>query len=547
MKLKMLLESSGRNLYNTDGKINLSATKEAMDFMTRLFKRPMASDRKVLELAYRHIDSFTPETFNLIKEQKASEDKNVLASLAILGNELNKPNADKDIAEEIKTVIVDSVAKTLQIEKEDERTALIEKLKSFGSSEKSSRAVSKIISGAAKAEEKPAEEPTVPAEQAPTQKLYKQQDTESEEELKKLKDIEDGTDSTKEPEKPVSYGNYLDIIRKIPEPDYKIDQIVKDVTAEHNKILLRVQEVIKQLKQAKENLTKTTAPANESVIVEAINMENSQEVDKFLALYTKAESDLSNAFAKFQASYTGKSGKMGRQHIILNPSNFDRNQTVSIKKESIRFLSLISQIDRNLLNKELPSTIQRLVGGVKRFGKDVADTSGVQAAKNVYSKIKEAGKNLTANITSNINKNDVENLKDYFTPEEKQQIESLSSLAQTNPSEYAQKIDEIVKAVKQRGQKPEIINVKNAIVEAKKNPAIAGNIIPIETEFTSILKQMISSNNIDVNKLNEIKAKIDALSSQKPTEQKTTQTPEPKRTTANLVDDFKQRVRNYLK
>ena len=126
--------------------------------------------------------------------------------MAILGNELNKPNADKDITEEIKTVIVDSVAKTLQIEKEDERTALIEKLKSFGSSEKSSRAVSKIISGAAKAEEKPAEEPTVPAEQAPIQKLYKQQDTESEEELKKLKDIEDGTDSTQEPEKPVSYG-----------------------------------------------------------------------------------------------------------------------------------------------------------------------------------------------------------------------------------------------------------------------------------------------------------------------------------------------------
>ena len=532
MKLKMLLESSGRNLYNTDGKINLSATKEAMDFMTRLFKRPMASDRKVLELAYKHIDSFTPETFSLIREQKASEDKNVLASLAILGNELNKPNADKDIAEEIKTVIVDSVAKTLQIEKEDERTALIEKLKSFGSSEKSSRAVSKIISGTAKAEEKPAEEPTAPAEQAPAApELIKQEPEET---------------KPAEETKPVEFGNYLDIIRKIPSPDYTIDKIKNDVEGVYQEKLKRIDSVIAQLQEAKTKLSQ--APKNESVIYEAINMENVDEVNRFLNIYTKAKGDLEKAYAKYVSMYTGKTGNIGKEHVVVNPRNYDRAQVTSIKKESIRFLSLVSQIDRNVLRKELPSTLQSFVKGVQNFNKQVSSTSGVQAAKNVYNKIKETGKNLASNITSNINKNDVNNLKDYFTPEEKQQVESLSALAQTNPDEYAQKIDEIVKAVKQRGQKPEIINLKNAIVEAKKNTAIAPNVSEIEKEFTAALKQMVSSNNVDVNKLNEIKTKLDALTAQKPAEQKAAPAaPEQKRTTASLTDDFKARVRNYLK
>ncbi len=535
MKLITLLENTQRSLYNTDGKINLSATKEAMDFMIKLFKRPMASDRKVLEIAYKNLDKFDNSTYKSIIHQKASEDKNIIASLAILGNELNKPNADKDVAEEIKSILIDNVAKALQLSTEDEKTNLLEKLKTFGSNEKSSRSITKILS--TPTEQKPVDEKPVekPATELATPETIKLDTPSLETQNLEQKPAENTIGST---------STYTDFIQKIPDPNFGLDKIRPGIDNIYNTLKNKLDDTLRKLREAKEKLQQTSVA--ESIIYEAINMENSQELDKFINIYTDALNKLDTEYKKYINYFIGKEKNIGKEHVIINPKNYDRAQTTAIKKASITFLSTMSQLDRNIIRKEFPSTIQNLISGIKTVGKDIASTSGFKAAQKIYGKIKETGQILGKSLESNLVKNETNSLKDYYSQEEKTKMQEISNLEKENPQEYLKQMDAINTQVKQRAKAPEIIEVKNLIAKAKQNQKseISGPAVILEKEFLESLKPMISSGKIDTGKLNQIKTKIEQIISgqskqEKPVDNTTIKT--------STNKDFKDTVKKYIK
>lgn len=308
--------------------------------------------------------------------------------------------------------------------------------------------------------------------------------------------------------------SHLDLISRIPETTFTVDKIHPELVDIYNSKIKKIDDTIKLLQAAKEKLS----VKNESVIIEAINMEDAQEVDRFLSAYLNAKKDLENEFAKYGIQLSIKRESIGKSHIVINPQNYDRQKTIEIKKNAIRFLSKVSNIERGLLSKELPNFLERMKMEVKKTGEELSKTTAGKIGANVFNKAKEIGKNIKSTVNIALVDNDIKAIqnKGYYTPEESESIKGLETLKKENPQEYANKADAINKNVFTRLSNPSIKTTIAAIVEKEKT-----GVSPETTAFRKEISTMINTNKINEIRLKEIIQKIKGTAQATPVQKET--------------------------